>query len=62
MQPVTFSYFSSTLIQNNNNNKMQTNYNSTDNIAMNSECQEIFSRPSHDKMMQKCITIFGKAP
>ena len=61
MQSLTFSYFSSTLIQN-NNKKIQTSYNSTNIIAMNSECQEIFSRPSHDKMMQKYITSFGKTP
>lgn len=42
--------------------KIQTSCNSTNIIAMNSECQEIFSRPSHDKMMQKYITIFGKTP
>ena len=61
MQSLTFSYFSSTLIQN-NNKKIQTSYNSTNIIAMNSECQEIFSRPSHDKMMQNYITVFGKTP
>ena len=42
--------------------KIQTSYNSTNIIAVNSEYQEIFSRSSHDKMMQNYITVSGKTP
>lgn len=59
MQSLIFPHFSSTVIQ---NKKIQTNYsNNTDIIIMNSECKEIIQWPSHDKIMQKYITIFRRA-